>query len=214
MSSNHPGGYHLSDHRLVTLEQSSTYFTEVSSFMTSKLVSSFELLAQPIIPSAFAPAGIENPFVVQAYFLIISNFTQNEQVTPAPPITLRFVLDGINPPAIPLTFTDKTTAKSIPLVVGTPSFVLEAKLDPANSVKGTDTTTFLLQPDVKKILQQGGAPNYELRGYVTIDAPAGTQLLLSPQTRGTFFRGTLPNLTVVSEESSVLPTAQGPLYVF
>ena len=69
MSSNHPGGYHLSGHRLVTLEQSSTYFTEVSSFMTSKLVSSFELLAQPIIPSAFAPAGIENPFVVQAYFL-------------------------------------------------------------------------------------------------------------------------------------------------
>ncbi len=182
--------------------------------MTSKLVSSFELLAQPIIPSKFTPAGIEDPFVVQAYFLIISNFTQNEQVTPAPPITLRFVLNGINPPAIPLTFTDKTTAKSIPLVVSTPSFVLEAKLDSVNSVRGTDTTTFLLQPDVQKILQQGGAPNYELRGYVTIDAPAGTQLLLSPQTRGTFFRGSLPNLTVVSEESSVLPTAQGPLYVF
>ncbi len=184
--------------------------------MSSKLVSTFELLVQPIIPPAFAPSGIENLLIVQAYFLTISNYNASNTVTAAPLITLRFVTNGVSAPNLPVSFSDRKGAKAIDISPSTPPFVLEAKLDPAKgtSIAGTDTTTFLLQPDLKTILAGVQPYNYELRGYVTIDAPAGTILLLSPETRGTFYRGTFPGLTVVSEESNSLATAEGPLYVF
>lgn len=178
--------------------------------MSSKLVSNFELLVQPIIPPAFAPPGIENPLVVQAYFLTISNYNPTDTPGPAPKIKLRFVTNGLSSPTIPISFLDRSSPNSIPIAVSNPGFVLESII----SVAPTDTAVFLLQPNLAKIIAGGEPFKAELRGYVTIEAPAGTSLLLSPQTRGTFYRGSLGNLTVVSEESTSLPTAEGALYVF
>jgi hypothetical protein len=178
--------------------------------MSSKLVSNFELLVQPIIPPAFAPPGIENPLVVQAYFLTVSNYNSTDTPGPAPQIKLRFVTNGLSSPNIPVSFLDRSSAIKIPIAVSVPGFVLESTI----SVAPTDTAVFLLQPDLATIFAGGQPFNAELRGYVTIEAPAGTSLLLSPQTRGTFYRGPFGDLTVASEESTSLPTAEGALYVF
>jgi hypothetical protein len=178
--------------------------------MASKLVSNFELLVQPIIPPAVAPPGIENPLIVQAYFLTVSNYNPTDTPGAAPQIKLRFVTNGLAAPNIPISFLDRAGFTPVPISVGIPGFVLESTI----SVAPTDTSVFLLQPNLAQILSGGEPFKAELRGYVTIEAPAGTSLLLTPQTRGTFYRGSLPNLTVVSEESTSLPTAQTGLYVF
>ena len=178
--------------------------------MSGQLVSNFELLVQPIVPPAFAPPSIENPLIVQAYFLTVSNYRSDDMIGDAPEIKLRFVTNGITVPDMPVSFLDRSEAMAIPIAVSNPNFVLEATI----SVAPTNTAIFLLQPNLAEIFSGLPPFNAELRGYVTIEAPSGTSLLLSPQTRGTFYRGTLPNLTVVSEELTSLPTAYESLYIF
>lgn len=152
-----------------------------------QLLSSFELLIQPIIPTQFDPANFTDPVVVQAYFLEISNVTSSGPKTSK--VDLEFITNpvaGKNPLADGSAqgFLDNTRSILLPpLKINNPS-----SAETSFSLAANETALFLLQPNISVLLKQGQKSNFEVRGYVNINAPSGTKLLLSPQVRGTFFQ--------------------------
>lgn len=77
-------------------------------------------------------------------------------------------------------------------------------------INANDTGLFILQPDAtnKKLREEA---NFELRGYVeisisSVSTPKTTQLLITPEHRGTFF-GT--ERAELGEIAYVLPLANG-----
>ncbi len=166
-----------------------------------QLVSSFELIVQPIVPPPFAPQGIDNPVSVQAYFLLISNPSLAASI-----INLTFIA---NPNSqIPSTlngggviFPSDNTPNFGPvtsfITIGGPTPLVTLSIDSDSQARASftlpaqGTALFLLQPDVsplKNLDEKTEYFSFELRGLVYVDATPGTSLLLSPQVRGTFFK--------------------------
>lgn len=163
------------------------------------LLSSFELIAQPIIPPNLAPSGLPNPTSVEAYFLTLTNSLGNQSQ-----ITLSFTSNpntrgpgnlnggGIVPSGVksfgPVTaFLDFVTP--FPLTSG---FVIDSSGFFARAsfqLPASGTVLFLLQPDISplaNLTSKSGFFSYEVRGFVDIVASSGSQLLCSPTLRGTF----------------------------
>jgi hypothetical protein len=173
------------------------------------LISTFELLLKPQLPkevTAKVPAlSSLARKIVQGYFLTIANVTNDfvylslvfTNRTPGlDPKTVATFLDttGTNDPASQAFDTDGEVTKS--------RFTI-----PLNA---NDTGLFILQPNLldKKLLQTG---NFELRGYVEIflssgSTPKKTELLITPEHRGTFFG---EDSSELGEVAYVLPTATG-----
>lgn len=162
------------------------------------LLSSFELIVQRIIPNTVTPSGIPNPVAVQAYFLLLSN--PSSEIAK---VTLTFIsnpdTDG------PSNFNGGGIVPDGDKNFGpVTSFINLANFSPLATFKIKDDFTavatfslppsgtglLLLQPDVSPLQQFDRTTenfNFELRGFVNIDANPGVSLLASPQVRGTFF---------------------------
>jgi hypothetical protein len=186
-----------------------------------QLLSSFELLVQPIIPSNLAKMlQLESvdPLVLQSYFLILSNVS-SESVT----AILEFTADtggnstfkgsqdgNFKPVSAFLDLTAAMPLSETNFEITTPS---TAKATLALGAKST--ATFLLQPDVIPVAKAIKDPqsrdlSFELRGAVEISVSRPQSLLVSPQTRGTFFKtasDTNMPLEVFAEQAYGLPTA-------
>lgn len=213
------------------------------------LLSSFELIAQPIIPPKVAPPGLPNPTSVEAYFLTLTNALGN-----SPQITLTFTSNpntpgpgnlkggGIVPSGIKKfgpTSAFLDFVSPFPLTSG---FVIDSSGFFAKAtfqLPASGTVLFLLQPDISplgSLTSESEFFSYEARGFVDIFASSGSQILCSPQLRGTFLElgeeGELVapkiltcmakddeepedlSLQAYSQQAYGLPTACGPLYTF
>lgn len=149
--------------------------------MSTALLSSFELLIQPIIPLTIAPPGVPDPVAVQAYFLLISNINDSDVN-----VSLEFITNPVGQQNIlqnAQVFLDVTQFKPL----SNPKIISPTTASVTFLLGAQQTVLFLLQPDIS-ILNQGPKANFEARGAVNISAPPGSQLLLSPQVRGTFFQ--------------------------
>jgi hypothetical protein len=193
------------------------------------LLSSFELLFEPITPKAKPPVNpsqdVPDPIIVQAYFVLISNVG----TTPAN-LTLEFTSTPNMTLSLEETFTiyDLTNSNFKPEPL---------KLNAPNGSKGTavlpplsqdETALFLLQPDIATLLKKITDPSqasFGVRGYVNVSGNSGSTCLISPQTRGTFFiletasveAGTPPmTLKVAAQEAYPLqsPHKSGNLFSF
>jgi hypothetical protein len=172
-------------------------------------VSTFELLLKPQLPKKVTDSSPElsslTRKIIQGYFLSIANITNDfvylslvfTSTTPGlDPKTIATFLDttGTNDPVSQVFDRDKEVTKS--------RFTI-----PLNA---NDTGLFILQPNLldKRLLQ---AANFELRGYVEIflssgSTPKKTELLITPEHRGTFFG---EDSSKLGEVAYVLPTATG-----
>lgn len=165
------------------------------------LLSSFELIVRPIIPSPFASSEFPNPVAVQAYFLLLSNFSNTSTS-----IILSFTANlrsdrtstfnggGIVPS------TDKNFGPPVtaflsfvaPTPLLSPQFKIlsDSSAQTEFSIPSFGTALFLLQPDVSPLREFDQATeffSYELRGLVEIESTKATSIFCSPQVRGTFF---------------------------
>ncbi|MDZ7995238.1 MAG: hypothetical protein RM022_009750 [Nostoc sp. EfeVER01] len=172
-------------------------------------ISTFEILLKPQLPKKLTDKEPElSPLarkVLQGYFLTIANVT-NELVFLSLVVTTR--TPGLDPKKI-LTVLDTTG------VDGPVSSVFEGVGGIQKSrftfpINANDTGLFILQPDAtnKKLREEA---NFELRGYVeisisSVSTPKTTQLLITPEHRGTFF-GT--DKAELGEIAYVLPLANG-----
>ncbi|MDX2215094.1 MAG: hypothetical protein SFY66_17540 [Oculatellaceae cyanobacterium bins.114] len=173
------------------------------------IISSFELLVKPIAPGAFDPKVSRR--VVQAYFLQISNINAANEADAAFSIQFNATPELNNDELIAIAdvgegniFSDLVADP----VTGKPSQQL--------TLPSGKTALFILQPDISK-----PAPNraslqvadLEVRGYVEITlspySPNKTvELLVTPQTRGTFLPGDLSiDNPDFDQQSYPLPTA-------
>jgi len=182
------------------------------------LLSSFELLCEPITPKTPGTINptptIPDPVIVQAYFVLISNV-------------------GDVAADLTLTFTSSLSLRDTFTVFDLENqFFMPHRLNfisPVNTyTKGTvqlstlepgETGLFLLQPDIKTLLQTPNPFNFAARGYAEVASSSkGAQCLITPQIRGTFFNinasTTPPTLTIASEESYPLPVPDGNLFEF
>ncbi len=209
-----------------------------------KPLSSFELIVQPLIPQPIAKAVLPdfpNPVSIQAYFLTLSNYSDKTSN-----IELSFIANPRTDGAstfngggiVPLEDNDKNfgpVSAFINFVGASP--LVHFKIDSDSEARATfaipslGTALFLLQPDVSP-LRRFDKPNenfsYQLRGLVNIDATAGTQILCTPQIRGTFLElekiAAMMNAGAVTDgvfapdiyaqQAYPLPTAQNALYSF
>jgi hypothetical protein len=172
-------------------------------------ISTFELLLKPQLPKSITTTRPDlSPLarnILQGYFLTIANVT-NELVFLSLIVTTR--TPGLDPEKI-LTVLDTTG------VNGPVSSVFDATGEIQKSrftfpVNGNDTGLFILQPNAlnEELVKEA---NFELRGYVEISisslsGPKRTQLLITPEHRGTFF-GT--DRAELGEIAYVLPLANG-----
>jgi hypothetical protein len=172
-------------------------------------ISTFEILFKPQLPKKLTDREPElRPLarkVLQGYFLTIANVT-NELVFLSLVVTTR--TPGLDPKKI-LTVLD-TTGVDSPV-----SSVFEGAGGIQKSrftfpINANDTGLFILQPDAtnKKLREEA---NFELRGYVEISISSvstakTTQLLITPEHRGTFFETEKAEL---GEIAYVLPLANG-----
>ncbi|WP_341525205.1 hypothetical protein WKK05_21665 [Nostoc sp. UHCC 0302] len=172
-------------------------------------ISTFELLLKPQLPKRITDTRPElSPLarnILQGYFLTIANVT-NELVFLSLVVTTR--TPGLEPDKI-LTVLDTTG------VNGPVSSVFDGIGEIKKSrftfpLNGNDTGLFILQPNaLNEELRE--AANFELRGYVeiyisSVSTPKTTQLLITPEHRGTFF-GT--DRAELGEVAYVLPLANG-----
>ena len=177
------------------------------------LVSSFELLVQPIIPTSVsgkkvAPSGLPNPFTVQAYFLMISNLgrsgtgiTLDIEANFNPLTSGQNPLNGaggIVPSGAPgfgptTAFIDIYQPQYLSASGASGSYAIDPRSTQAKAffeIPANGTGLFLLQPDIRPLVsfKSGGTYSYDVRGTVQIFADSGSQFLLSPQIRGTFLQ--------------------------
>ncbi len=188
------------------------------------LLSSFELLFEPITPKVQPPINpspsVPDPVVVQAYFVLISNvggtdasLTLEFNSTPNSTLTIKdtlaiFDIENKGFTTLPVTAFDPK-----------PPFIKTKAHLPL--LKAGQTGIFLLQPNIANLLSTLGTPpditktKFGFRGYVNVSSDTHSQFLISPQTRGTFLdASTPPNLKVVSQEAFSLPTAGSNLFTF
>ncbi|MCC5667576.1 hypothetical protein LC653_27765 [Nostoc sp. CHAB 5784] len=172
-------------------------------------ISTFEILLKPQLPKSITTTRPElSPLarnVLQGYFLTIANVT-NELVFLSLVVTTR--TPGLDPKKV-LTVLDTTG------IDGPVSSDFESKGEIQKSrftfpVNANDTGLFILQPDATNEELREEA-NFELRGYVeiyisSVSTPKTTQLIITPEHRGTFF-GT--DRAELGEIAYVLPLANG-----
>ncbi len=202
------------------------------------LVSTFELLVKPQLPTTLPPGapvipGIGNLSrkIIQGYFLTVAN-VNFFPVTVSVVFTVKFPITPVGgPPRLPLNFADLFSAVDIS---GENIFPpnSQAKLVPEvipqnNKARLTftipDSTTglLILQPP---ILTPGvlANANFEARGYVEIflsslsGASNEATLLVTPEHRGTFFRnltGATPDEVGLDQIAYALPVKNGGHFV-
>ncbi|MGR3279638.1 hypothetical protein ACSYAD_31735 [Acaryochloris marina NIES-2412] len=167
------------------------------------LLSSFELIAQPIIPPNVAPSGLPNPTSVEAYFLTLTNILgSSSQVTLTfavnPPVNNGGVIEGsLNGGGIVPSGVSKfgpvsaflDFVRPFPLLSGFTIASGGGSAQARFSLPSSGTVLFLLQPDISplaSLTSESEFFSYETRGFVDIVATSGSRLLCSPTLRGTF----------------------------
>jgi hypothetical protein len=172
-------------------------------------ISTFEILLKPQLPKSITAIKPElSPLsrkILQGYFLTIANIT-NDLVFLSLVITTR--TPGLDPEKI-LTVLD-TVGGNDPV-----SSVFEGIGDTQKSrftfpINANDTGLFILQPNALND-ELRNAADFELRGYVeifisSVSTSKTTQLIITPEHRGTFF-GT--DNSELGEIAYVLPIASG-----
>jgi hypothetical protein len=176
------------------------------------LVSTFELLLKPQLPSSVSAAvpalAPLSRTILQGYFLSIANPNGRG-------ITLNLVFTTRTPgldPATVLAFLDTggvnivlsgTTTTSGPITSTTYTFTIDAN----------DTGLLILQPNItdKKLFD---AKDFELRGYSEIFVGAlgalrSFDVLVTPEHRGTFFATKAGKISDLGEVAYALPLAGG-----
>lgn len=172
-------------------------------------ISTFELLLKPQLPKSLTNKKPElSPLarnILQGYFLTIANIT-NDLVYLSLVVTTR--TPGLDPKKV-LTVLD-TTGGNDPVSSVFDGIGEIKKTRFTFPVNANDTGLFILQPDAlnKELLK---AADFELRGYVeifisSVSTPKTTQLLITPEHRGTFFGADKSEL---GEIAYVLPVANG-----
>lgn len=176
------------------------------------LVSTFELLIKPQLPSNVTPplppldpalANLSRT-VIQGYFLTIAN-TNNFNVE----ATLEFT--AITPTldsATTATFLDTSGEnRQAEVLPGIPGKTKKFKLN----IRAHDTVLFILQPD--PVLLNSPMQELEVRGYVDISLSSSSsrraRLLLTPEQRGTFFKDLTAADPQLDQIIYNLPTATG-----
>lgn len=173
------------------------------------LVSTFELLLKPQLPKEITDRVPElsslSRKIVQGYFLTIANVTKDFVY-----LSLVFTnkTPGLNPKTIATFLDTNGTNDPVSQVFDRDGQVTKSRFTiPLN---GNDTGLFILQPNIldSSLLK---AANFELRGYVEIflssgSTPKKTELLITPEHRGTFFGEDSSNL---GEVAYSLPIATG-----
>lgn len=173
------------------------------------LISTFELLLKPQLPKEVTDSSPElsslTRKIIQGYFLTIANVT-NDFVYLSLVFTNR--TPGLDPKTV-ATFLD-TTGQNSPVssVFDNDGKVTKSRFTiPLNA---NDTGLFILQPNIldSNLLKSA---DFELRGYVEIflssgSTPKKTELIITPEHRGTFFG---EDASKLGEVAYVLPTATG-----
>jgi hypothetical protein len=172
-------------------------------------ISTFELLLKPQLPRSVTAKRPElSPLarnILQGYFLTIANIT-NDLVFLSLVVTTR--TPGLEPEKI-LTILDTVGGNDpVSSVFDGIGEIQKSRFTfPVNS---NDTGLFILQPNALNDDLREEA-NFELRGYVeifisSVSTPTTTQLLITPEHRGTFFGADKSEL---GEIAYVLPLANG-----
>lgn len=173
------------------------------------IISSFELLVKPIAPGPF-PASVSRR-VIQAYFLQISNINAPDVADAA--LSIQFTsTPGLNNDEL-IAITDVGDGNIFSDLVADP---VTGKPSQQLTLPSGRTALVLLQPDVSKTAPNRASlevADLEVRGYVEItlspfSANKNVELLVTPQTRGTFVPSDLaaPNPDF-DQQSYPLPTA-------
>jgi hypothetical protein len=178
-------------------------------------ISTFELLLKPQLPKLITDKEPElSPLarnVLQGYFLTIANIT-NSLVSLSLVVTTR--TPGLEDNKNILTILDAT---------GGNKDKVEQKFDSGREIKksrftfsldANDTALFILQPNaLNKALRE--AANYELRGYAeifvsSVSTSKTTQLIITPEHRGTFFgKDSGKEKSELGELAYAIPLANG-----
>ncbi|MBW4561052.1 MAG: hypothetical protein KME32_07800 [Mojavia pulchra JT2-VF2] len=172
-------------------------------------ISTFELLLKPQLPKSITDTRPElSPLarkILQGYFLTIANVT-NELVFLSLVVTTR--TPGIERDKV-LTVLD-TTGGNDPVSSVFDSVGEIQKSRFTFPINANDTGLFILQPNAlnEELLRKA---DFELRGYIeiyisSVSTAKTTQLLITPEHRGTFF-GT--DRAELGEIAYVLPLANG-----
>jgi hypothetical protein len=160
------------------------------------LVSTFELLVKPQLPKELEPSLSPtvkklSRTVIQGYFLTLANPSNSR-------LNLSLVFTAITPA---LNSSTSATFLDINGINNTNSSDLDPAANRARfelTLPPRDTGLFILQPDIVK--DNGAlvrAADFEVRGFVevflqrTASNPNVTEILLTPEQRGTFFNSQL-----------------------
>ena len=193
------------------------------------LVSTFEVLVKPQLPSIPGITDKLSRKVIQGYFLTIANVNLSP-VTVSVVFTLNFPKEEMGGTRLPRNFKDFLDAVDISgknLFTGTD---IEATLVPEMGAKRTkarltftlpanDTGLLILQPDIL-IASTLSDANFEARGYVEIflsslsDLDKAT-LIVTPEQRGTFFKnlgGTTLAEVGLDQIAYCLPVSNGGVF--
>lgn len=185
------------------------------------VISTFELLIKPQLPKetiSKIPSDILaqlSPLartVIQGYFLTLSNLTSDFIY-----LSLAFT---VKTPAVKIpdtiTLLDTNGQNQLGTVFQNPGDISKTRF--TVPLAGNDTALFIFQPDISdlKLLQ---AADFELRGYAEISLSSGstpktTQILVTPEHRGTFFGSLDPKSkdakdSKLGEIAYALPLASG-----
>lgn len=176
------------------------------------LVSTFELLIKPQLPSDVTPplppldpalANLSRT-VIQGYFLTISNTNKFNVEATLEFTAVTPTLDS----ATTATFLDRTGInRQADVLPGIPGKTNKFKIP----IREHDTVLFILQPD--PALLNSPIQELEVRGYVDISlsSPSSRRatLLLTPEQRGTFFKDLTAADPQLDQIIYNLPTATG-----
>jgi hypothetical protein len=193
--------------------------------MPPQYLSEFEILSQSIVPpQANVPPAIPLPFVNQGYFLLVTRLPDG--IPGDLNVRLAFF------PSIPFANTafllvdlqDEMGNTELPIPFPTAP-AADGSYTASFPVGANRTVLFGIQPNTVDLAANGplGTGVFGSRGYVTIDADAGSaqgsyQLAAVPEIRASFFTVTLdaqgvptPDFTGASEVAYALPTASAAL---
>ena len=170
------------------------------------LVSTFELLVKPQLPKELQQPPFDkiSRTVIQGYFLTLANITRFD-------VAVSLVFTALSPTLDPAT-TDTFLDSSGRNIQGNVTPENPGKTSFSISIPANDTVLFILQPT--PALLNNTDPNFEVRGYVEIflsslSSSRTTALLLTPEHRGTFFKGLTAADPQLDQIIYPLPTATG-----
>jgi hypothetical protein len=179
------------------------------------LISTFELLVKPQLPTLTSPPLPSPPptdlattsrTVIQGYFLTISN-TINANV--ALSLVFTSLTPGVNA-ADTVVLLDATGTNLVSDV--TPLPLNRSRF--SFSLNALDTALFILQPDIISNPGLLRSANLEIRGYSEIfisslSTASAATLLITPEHRGTFFKNLDAADPQLDQIAYSLPTANG-----